>query len=252
MSEPTLAEPRPALRPWALFAIGTVLLLAGGLGGWFYESSRAAPTAKAEIETVVRDYILAHPEILPEAMERLRARETAQQLSGVGDDIEKPYPGMVLGNPNGSVTLVEFTDFACTYCRRSVSDVEAVIAEHPELKVVIRELPIISALSPDAAKMAMAAAEQGKYPAFHKLMFAAGRVDALTIEAAARAAGLDLERAKRVISDPRSQAELARNIEMARQLGFDGTPSWVIGDQILSGAVGREELSKAIAAAKEG
>jgi protein-disulfide isomerase len=243
----TTAKPRP----WVMFAAGTALLLIGAGAGWFYESSRAAPTSKEAIGLAVRDYLLEHPEVLPEAMEKLRAKETAQQLSGVSDDLEKPYPGMILGNPNGTVTLVEFTDFACTYCRRSVGDVEALIAEHPDLKVVIRELPIISSLSPDAAKMAMAAAEQGKYPAFHKLMFAAGRVDARSIDAAARAAGIDLERAKRVIAHPESDAEIARNMAMARDLGFNGTPSWVIGDQILQGAVGREELSKAIAAAKK-
>jgi protein-disulfide isomerase len=236
-----------------MFVAGIVLLLVGGLGGWFYESSRTAvPKDKEAIGLAVREYLLEHPEVLPEAMEKLRAKETAQQLAGVGDAMSQPYPGMILGNPQGSVTLVEFTDFACTYCRRSVSDLEAVIAEHPELKVVIRELPIISPLSPAAAKMAMAAAEQGKYPAFHKLMFAAGRVDTATIDAAARAAGIDLVRAQRVLDDPRSQAELARNMDYARQLGFNGTPSWVIGDQIFSGAIGREELSKAVADAKKG
>ena len=248
---PALGHPA-APRPWLMFAAGTVLLLVGALAGWFYESSRVGASNKAEIEQVVENYLLEHPEILPKAMDKLRAKETAQQLSGVGDAMAQPYPGMVLGNPQGTVTLVEFTDFACTYCRRSVSDIEAVIAEHPELKVVVRELPIISPLSPAAAKMAMAAAEQGKYPAFHKLMFAAGRVDAGTIDAAARAAGIDLVRAQRVIDYPRSQAELARNMDYARQLGFNGTPSWVIGDQIFSGAIGREELSKAVADAKKG
>ena len=183
-------------------------------------------------------------------MERLRARAMKAQLSSAGDDLEKPYPGMVLGNPDGAVTLVEFSDYACGYCRRSVSDVERLIAENPDLKVVIREMPILSPASADAAKMAMAAAEQGKFAAFHKAMFAAGRVDASSIAAAAKLAGLDLALAQPVFAAPASKAELTRNVDFARQLGFDGTPSWVIGEQVFSGAIGRDELSKAIADAR--
>lgn len=241
-----------------LIILGIVLVAAGAAGGWFWQSHRTAkdPSAalssqeRLAIQQVVRDYILTHPEILPEAMAELRKQENAKQLAGVQDDVEKPFPGAVLGNPNGKVTLVEFTDFACGYCRQSVEEIDALIAEHPELKVVIRELPILSPASADAAKMALAAAEQGRYAQFHKTMFAAGKPDPATIDAAARAAGLDMERARRTIADPRIESELARNLEFARELGFNGTPSWVIGDQIISGAVGREKLAKAIAEAK--
>lgn len=243
-----------------LFALlGLLLALAGGLTGWFWQSQRMmdnpagkyAAADRAAIEQVVREYILAHPEILPEAMENLQKRETARQLAGVRGDIEKPFPGAVLGNPDGKVTLVEFTDFACTFCRQSVAEVEALIAANPDLKVVIREFPILSPASEDAARMALAAAEQGRYAAFHRAMFAAGRPDAASIEAAARAAGLDMERARRVIADPRIAAELKRNHELARQLGFNGTPSWVVGKQVISGAVGKDVLAKAIAEARD-
>lgn len=243
-----------------LFAIAAIaLVLAGGVVGWQWQSRQMAanpaaglPTAnRAALEQVVREYILNNPEILPEAMENLRKRENARQLSGVSDDVTKPFPGAVLGNPNGKVTLVEFTDFACTFCRQSVADVEALIAEHPDLKVVVRELPILSPASVDAARMALAAAEQGKYPAFHEAMYAAGRPDDATIAAAAQAAGLDMARAKRVIAEPRVEAELKRNVELARKLGFNGTPSWAVGDQLLSGAVGKAALAKAIAEARD-
>lgn len=241
-----------------LFAgLGVLLALGGGVAGWFWQSHRAAADpagslAKADraaIEQVVREYILSHPEILPEAMQNLQKQESAKQLAGVRSEVEKPFPGAVLGNPNGKVVLVEFTDFACGYCRQSVEEVDALIAENPQLKVVVRELPILSPASAEAAKMALAAAEQGKYPAFHKAMFAAGRPDAATIEAAARSAGLDLDRARRVIAEPRVGQELERNVQFARQLGFNGTPSWVVGNQVISGAVGRAELAKAIAEA---
>jgi protein-disulfide isomerase len=115
----------------------------------------------------------------------------------------------------------------------------------------MREMPILSPDSAAAAKMAMAAAQQGKFAVFHKAMFAAGRVNSDTIQAAARVAGLDLARAQQTIADPRAQAEHASNVELARQLGFNGTPSWVVGDQAFSGAVGRDELAAAIKAASK-
>ena len=201
-----------------VFSAGIALLLAGAAGGFTFGRSGSAPTDKAAIETVVHNYILEHPEVLPEAMENLRRKETGQQLAGVGDKLKVAFPGAVMGNPNGKVVLVEFTDFACTFCRQSVPDVEALIAANPDLKIVIRELPIIAPTSPDAARWGLAAADQGKYPEFHKTMFAAGRTDALSIEAAARAAGLDLDRARKFIQDPRVKTELANNLDFARQL----------------------------------
>jgi protein-disulfide isomerase len=225
-----------------LIVLGVVLLLAGGAIGWLWH----AQTGKAATEQIVREYILANPEILPQAMENLAKKENAKQLAGVRGAIEKPFPGAVLGNPDGKVTLVEFTDFACGYCRQSVADVEALIAEHPDLRVVIRELPILTPESADAARWALAAAEQGKYAAFHHAMFAAGRPGPETIKAAATAAGLDMARAKATIADPRIDSEIKRNFAFAQHLGFSGTPSWVAGDQIVSGAVGKDRLSEII------
>ncbi|MBK6802969.1 DsbA family protein [Novosphingobium sp.] len=222
---------------------GTVLLLLGAIGGWLFESRR--------MEQAVRTTLLENPEILPEAMQKLRERETGKQVDALAAKLTEPFPGAVLGNPQGKVTLVEFTDFACTYCRASVAEVEALIAANPDLRVVVRDMPILSPQSAEAARMGLAAAEQGKYAAFHKAMFAAGRPDARTIAEAARSAGLDMERARKVIADPKTDAELAANLDYARQLGFDGTPSWVIGDQAFSGAVGRDVLQKAITEARE-
>ncbi|HZV09981.1 MAG TPA: DsbA family protein, partial [Novosphingobium sp.] len=113
---------------------------------------------------------------------------------------------------------------------------------------VVRQLPILTPASADAAKMALAAAEQGKYPAFHRAMFAAGRPDGQSIAAAARAAGLDWPRAQAYAATPGVAAEIARNQQMAQQLGMNGTPSWVVGGQLLGGALGREALENALAA----
>ena len=207
-------------------------------GAWF--------GGRLAIESVVHDYILDHPEILPQAMDNLQRRQTSQTLSSVKQSVETPFPGAVLGNPQGRVTMVEFSDYACGFCRQSLPDVAALIARNPQLRIVVRELPIISPHSPEAAKMALAAAEQGKYGAFHKAMFEIGRPGAETIAQAARTAGLDIARAQGVIALPATEAELVRNLELAKALGFSGTPSWVVGDAMLTGAVGQEQLAKAI------
>lgn len=226
---------------FAMIAAGIAVI---GAGGWF--------GGRVAVERVVHDYILDHPEILPQAMENLQRRQAAQALGGVRQTVETPFPGAVLGNPNGAVTLVEFTDFACGYCRHSLPDVAQLIAKNPDLRIVVRELPVISPHSPDAAKMALAAAEQGKYAQFHDAMFAAGQVDGPTIEAVAAKVGLDMERARRVAASPTVAAEISRNMELAQQLGFSGTPSWVAGDRLVPGAVGFDQLSEAVAAARKG
>jgi protein-disulfide isomerase len=239
-------------RPTLLVAAACIVLGLALGWGWQQWRSSVNPAAglsgeeKAAIETVVHDYLMAHPEVLPKAMEELQKKENASTLTGIRAYVERVFPGQVLGNPDGKVTLVEFTDFGCTYCRQSVADVEDLIRSNKDIKVVIRQLPILSPESADAAKMGMAAAEQGKYAAFHHAMFAAGKPDARTIEAAARAAGVDLAQAQKSMADPRFEAELSRNVELARQLGFNGTPSWVVGNSLLSGAVGRDRLEAAI------
>lgn len=239
-----------------LIALGVVLVIVAGLTGWYSArlqsdpAARFAATDRKAIEAVVRDYILENPEILPEAIENLQRKQNAGQLAGIKSEVEKPFPGAVLGNPDGTVSLVEFSDYACGYCRHSVEDVRQLIANNPDLRVIVREFPILSPASADAARMALAAAEQGKFAAFHDAMFAVGQPSPETIDAAARKAGLDMAKAKKAITSPRIEAEIKRNLEMASQLGFNGTPSWIAGDQLISGAVGVEELSQAIAKAK--
>jgi protein-disulfide isomerase len=241
---------------FTLAALAILLLLVGAAAGWFWQARSSEPAKlatadRAAVEAVVREYILNHPEILPQAMQNLQLRENEKLLEGVRAQVETPFPGAILGNPDGKVTLVEFTDFACGYCRQSVPEVEALIAANPDLRVVVRELPIIAPTSEDAARWALAAALQGRYAEFHRAMFAAGRPDAASIEAAAKVAGLDMDKARKAISDPKINDEIASNLEMARKLGLSGTPSWVVGTHLLFGAVGQEELGKAIAEARK-
>ncbi len=226
-------------------ALTAVIALLFGFGG------AALYSATGMGDAHIREYMLENPEILPEMAERYQAREAEQRLASAGSQLAEPFPGAVLGNPQGSVTLIEFSDYACGYCRSSVAEVEALVAANPDLKVVMREIPILAPESEAAARMALAAAQQGKFPAFHKAMFDAGRPNEQTILAAAGTADLDIEQARTFAASQAADAELQRNLTLASQLGFDGTPSWIVGGKVFQGAVGRGVLQDALDAAKE-
>ncbi len=198
-----------------------------------------------------REYLIANPDILPAMAQAYQAEESASRLAEVSQDVTAPFPGAVLGNPNGSRTLVKFSDYACGFCKSSRPDVERLISEDPDLRVVIREWPIFEG-SDYAAAMALAAAEQGKYEAFHDALFDFDRPSPDNIDRAAAAAQLDMDRAQRVASSPEVATELAQNAAMAQQLGFTGTPSWVTGSRAFEGAVGYGSLKEAMQGDSEG
>lgn len=231
------------------------LLLAGGFGGAVLAQSAAeapaAPKDRAAIEAIVREYILAHPEIIPQAMTRLQERETRAALAISRKALETPFPGAIAGNPQGDVTLVVFFDFACPYCRQGAADVRRLIAADRNLRVVFRDFPVLSPASEEAATAALSAAEQGAYLGFHDAMFAGqGRITRERMLASARKAGLDEARVTRDLEKPALKAEVRRNLELGRTLGLTGTPSYIIGDQLMSGAVGHDALKAAIARAR--
>ena len=205
---------------------------------------------KAAIEQVVREYILTHPEILPEAMRNLEARENKKIVDENRAKIEKPYAGAWEGAADADVTLVQFFDYACTYCRASRPDVDRLLAEDKKLKVVYRELPILGPQSLDAALASLAVAEQGNYGAFHRALYKAGRLTPQIIREAMQQAGIDMSRAKAAQNSDAVKEEIATNIELQRALQLTGTPSWVVGDTVLNGAVGYDQLKAAIAAAR--
>lgn len=205
---------------------------------------------KAAIEQIVREYILSHPEILPEAMSNLEARESKKVVDENRARLEKPFGGAWEGAADGDVTLVEFFDYACGYCRASLPDIDRLLSEDKKLKIVYRELPILGPQSLEAALTSLAVAQQGNYGTFHRALYQAGRLTPQTIAQAAEKAGIDSGRVK---DDQKSAAvkdEIASNIELQRMLQLTGTPSWVVGDRVLNGAVGYDELKKAIAAAR--
>jgi protein-disulfide isomerase len=187
-----------------------------------------------------RTFLLANPDLLPQMVSAYEEQEAGKRLADVDDEVFVPFPGAVLGNPNGKKVLVEFTDYNCPYCEKSLADVQQLIANDPQVKVVIREWPIFEG-SDVASRMALAAAMQGKYRAFHEAMFRIGQP-----QAAAEAAGLDMVRAKADAASDPVTVELARNAELARALGFSGTPAWIAGKQPIGGAVGYERLKAAL------
>ncbi|MDP2131334.1 MAG: DsbA family protein [Erythrobacter sp.] len=193
-----------------------------------------------------RAFMLGNPDMLPQMVEAYEAQEAEKRLADMGPELFTPFPGVVIGNLSGSKVLVEFTDYNCPYCEASLKDVNRLVAEDPDLMVVVREWPIFEG-SEQAARMALAAGLQGKYRAFHDAMFSTGDVTA-----AAQAAGLDMARAE---ADAASQAvttEIARNYDLAQSLGFTGTPAWIAGRKPISGAVGYDKLKAAIAGDKPG
>lgn len=196
-------------------------------------------------EDRTRAWLVANPEILPAMAEALQRREAEARLAEVGPEVARPFPGAVLGNPQGTRTLVKFTDYGCSYCRASEADVQKLIAADPALRVVIREWPIFDG-SEEAARMALAAAQQGKYAGFYKAMFAGGETSPAAVERAAGAAGVDLAQARAFAATDAVAAELARNMQLARTLGFTGTPSWVAGGRVIEGAVGYDRLKQAL------
>jgi protein-disulfide isomerase len=205
---------------------------------------------RAAIETVVREYILSHPEILPEAMKNLEARELKKVVETNRKQIETPFAGAWEGAADGDVTMVEFFDYSCGYCRASREAVEQLVAEDKKLKVVYRELPILGVDSVAAARASLAVAQQGNYAAFHRTIYATGHPSSGVINAAIAKAGAKPDQVREASRSQAVNAEIGHNLELQRQLQLTGTPGWVIGDQVINGAVGYDELKKAIAAAR--
>jgi len=199
----------------------------------------------------VRAYLLENPEVLQEAMERLRMKQAAAQIAPLRRDLETPFARGYIGAERPDVTLVEFFDYACGYCRASLRDVQRLVAEDAKVRVVFRELPILSRESEVAARASLVAAQQGRYAAFHTAMYAQGRPSAAGAVRAAQAAGMNPIGLEAAMKAPDKAAELSKNVELARALGVTGTPAWVVGDQVLSGAVGHAALKDAVAKARK-
>ncbi len=216
---------------------GAAVALAGpilGLGAASPEAVRAA--------------LASDPAMIPDAMEALHARERAGAVVANRQALATPFRHAVAGDPDGDVTVVEFFDYACGFCKRSQPAVAALLRDDPKVRLVYRELPILGEASIAAAGASLKAAGTDRYRAFHDALFAAGPT---ALAAAAARAGLPLDRLAGA-PDAAERAELAKNLDLARALGVSGTPAWVIGDRVIDGAVDEAELKAAVAQARAG
>jgi protein-disulfide isomerase len=219
---------------------------------------------RGEIETIVRNYLIAHPEVLEEAMAELNKRQAAADaekheasVAQNSDTIFNSPRGVVLGNRDGDVTFVEFFDYNCGYCKRAMTDMLDLMKSDPKLKVVLKEFPVLSQGSVEAAQVAVAVRMQDaggkKYLDFHqKLLGGRGQADKARAIAAAKEAGLDIARLEKDLASPEVRATIEENFKLAESMGMNGTPSYVIGKQVVIGAVGFDSLKEKIGVARCG
>ena len=219
---------------------------------------------RGDIEKIIRNYLLAHPEVLEEAMTELSKRqaaaEAAKHEAGVAknaDAIFNSPRGVVIGNKDGDVTFVEFFDYNCGYCKRAMMDMLEIMKSDPKLKVVLKEFPVLNAGSVEAAQVGVAVRMQDptgkKYLDFHqKVLNGRGAADKARAMAAAKDAGLDMGRLEKDLASPEVRATIEENFKLAEAMGMNGTPSYVIGKQVVIGAVGVEALKEKIAVARCG
>jgi protein-disulfide isomerase len=210
------------------------------------------------IEKIVRDYLLAHPEVIEEAITALREKrqkeEAAKQAKAIAESRDLIFDSknqMVLGNPAGKITLVEFFDYNCGYCKRAVSDMTALIAANPDLRVVMKEFPILAQESVDAARISIAVKENApeSYLDFHQELFSRpGQASGEKALEVARDLGLDAEALKAAAKGDGVTENLKEVQTLANELGISGTPSYVIGTELVPGAAGYDALQTKVAA----
>jgi protein-disulfide isomerase len=219
---------------------------------------------RGEIETIIKNYLISHPEVLEDAMAELNKRQAAAEnekheasVAQNSDTIFNSPRGVLLGNKNGDVTFVEFFDYNCGYCKRAMIDMLDLMKSDSKLKVVLKEFPVLGQGSVEAAQVAVAVRMQDpggkKYLEFHqRLLGGRGQADKTRAIAAARDAGLDVARIEKDIATPEVTATIEENFKLAEAMGMNGTPSYVIGKQVVIGAVGLDGLKEKVAVARCG
>jgi protein-disulfide isomerase len=222
--------------------------------------AQLTPEQTQAIQQIVRDYILQNPGILLDALKLQQQRNamqrqlaTSEMIAAKQQELYSDPTSPTAGNPNGDVTIVEFFDYNCPYCKAIEPSLEELRKEDPKIRFVYKEFPILGPPSIVAAQYALAAQKQGKYSMFHNAMMATkGHIDnASVILEVARQAGVDLDRAKEDIKGPEFAAIIRRNYELAQALQIEGTPGIVIGKQIADGAANMEALRRMIATARQ-
>ncbi|MGH6899665.1 MAG: DsbA family protein [Geminicoccaceae bacterium] len=234
-----------------------------GIGQASAQSAPPTSSSASQLDSFeqrVRNYLLKNPEVIMEALQILQERQRAAEAENLkrtiaerSEEILNDPAAPVGGNPDGDITLVEFFDYNCPYCRRVAPTVAELEETDPDLRVVYKEFPILGSGSQFAARAALASRKQGKYAPFHHaLMQASEQVTEETVMEIARTVGLDTAQLETDMRDPAIQHAIARNLQLANALGITGTPSFVIGDRVVPGAVDLRTLQSLIARARRG
>jgi protein-disulfide isomerase len=236
----------------------TVLALGLLCGSAALADEPAATLPRAEVEKIVRDYLMREPEIIYEAIQELQQRravaEAQRQQQAVGANKAKLFSSAddpVVGNPDGDVTLVEFFDYRCSYCRGMVPGLRNLVDKDKGLRVVMKEFPVLGPDSLLAARSALAAEKQGRYMDFHLALMGAKDLDETSIKALASRLGLDVDRLVVDMSSESVQRVIDANAQLASELGITGTPSFVIGGKLIPGAVEIAQIESLIAAERQ-
>ena len=222
------------------------------------EQSVSQEISDDRIKALVAETLRENPELVLEALQALEARQAEAQAATAASvlteergRLERDPNAPILGNPDGDVTIVEFFDYNCPYCKRAMSEVNALMAEDTNVRLVLREWPILSEGSAFAARAALASRQQGKYAKMHDaLMTMRGKVEAEAVLRIAAEVGLDVEKLKIDMQSPEVEEHIATSTRLAEALGFNGTPSFVIGDQLIPGFVEKPQLIEAVNAAR--
>jgi len=223
------------------------------------EKAPLSPDQEKRVKELVKEYILANPEIILEAVQTLRKKQEEAQKKAAEEALKSKRADLqgatdlpVAGNPKGDVTIVEFMDYRCGYCKGVQPTLDQVIRQDGKIRYVLKEFPILGPASRTASMAAIAAHKQGKYLAFHSALMAyPNNLTDEVIFALARQVGLDIAKLKDDMKAPEVEALIEKTHKLAQDLGINGTPGFIIGDQIIPGAVGADELKKKIAEARK-
>jgi protein-disulfide isomerase len=241
-------------------------LAAAGLGLAMLpaQAQTFTPAQRTEIEMIIKDFLIKNPEVLQEVIGELEKRQAAAEadkhkaaVAGNADKLFNSTRQVTLGNPQGDVTMVEFFDYNCGYCKRALTDMMDLMKGDPKLKVVLKEFPVLGQGSVEAAQVATAVRMQDrggkKYLEVHqKLLTGRGQVDRARALAAAKEVGLDMARIEKDMQSDEARASLEEAFRLAEALGLNGTPSYVIGSEVVIGAVGLPALKEKVNTARCG
>lgn len=214
---------------------------------------------KTELNKMIYDYLMENPEVIMESVAKKAQREQEKENEAAQANIDKNADFLynsdvdpMIGNPNGDVTVVEFFDYNCGYCRKTFADLIKLTEEDPDVRIVFKELPILSDASREAARWALAAKMQDRYFDFHSaLMKHNGRISQTAVSSVAAVIGLDIDRLKKDLENPEIEKIIDGNIEKAREMTIRGTPAIVVDGKLLRGASGLESIKEAIAATRK-